>query len=61
MSTPVQTSLAGLKASTVKLVGIIAGARHIPAGTGEAHNVPTKQATTLLVSSNDHIIYHSLF
>ncbi|KAG1736486.1 hypothetical protein EDD22DRAFT_924105 [Suillus occidentalis] len=48
MSTPVQTSLAGLKASTLKLVGIIAGARLIPAGTGEAHNVLTKQATTLL-------------
>ncbi|KAG1738806.1 hypothetical protein EDD22DRAFT_959441 [Suillus occidentalis] len=48
MSTPVQTSLAGLKASTVKLVGIIAGARHILASTGEAHNVLTKQATTLL-------------
>ncbi|KAG1761025.1 hypothetical protein EDD22DRAFT_898424 [Suillus occidentalis] len=48
MSTPVQTSLTGLKASTLKLVGIIAGARLIPAGTGEAHNVLTKQATTLL-------------
>ncbi|KAG1747005.1 hypothetical protein EDD22DRAFT_917975 [Suillus occidentalis] len=48
MSTPVQTSLAGLKASTLKLVGIIAGARLIPASTGEAHNVLTKQATTLL-------------
>ncbi|KAG1764988.1 hypothetical protein EDD22DRAFT_881652, partial [Suillus occidentalis] len=48
MSTPVQTSLAGLKGSTLKLVGIIAGARLIPAGTGEAHNVLTKQATTLL-------------
>ncbi|KAG1722776.1 hypothetical protein EDD22DRAFT_854088 [Suillus occidentalis] len=48
MSTPVQTSLASLKASTLKLVGIIAGARLIPAGTGEAHNVLTKQAYTLL-------------
>ncbi|KAG1743529.1 hypothetical protein EDD22DRAFT_851486 [Suillus occidentalis] len=48
MSTPVQTSLASLKASTVKLVGIIASAQHIPAGTGEAHNILTKQATTLL-------------
>ncbi|KAG1758481.1 hypothetical protein EDD22DRAFT_972156 [Suillus occidentalis] len=48
MSTPVQTSLAGLKASTLKLVGIITGAWLIPAGTGEAHNVLTKQATTLL-------------
>ncbi|KAG1761131.1 hypothetical protein EDD22DRAFT_897941 [Suillus occidentalis] len=48
MSTPVQTSMAGLKGSTLKLVGIIAGARLIPAGTGEAHNVLTKQATTLL-------------
>ncbi|KAG1717464.1 hypothetical protein EDD22DRAFT_992240 [Suillus occidentalis] len=48
MSTPVQTSLTGLKTSTLKLVGIIAGARLIPAGTGEAHNVLTKQATTLL-------------
>ncbi|KAG1718044.1 hypothetical protein EDD22DRAFT_964165 [Suillus occidentalis] len=48
MSTPVQTSLTGLKAFTVKLVGIIAGARHIPASTGEGHNVLTKQAYTLL-------------
>ncbi|KAG1759351.1 hypothetical protein EDD22DRAFT_956002, partial [Suillus occidentalis] len=48
MSTPVQTSLTGLKASTLKLVGIIAGAQLILASTGEAHNVLTKQATTLL-------------
>ncbi|KAG1752269.1 hypothetical protein EDD22DRAFT_957635 [Suillus occidentalis] len=48
ISTSVQTSLAGLKASTIQLMGIIAGARHILAGTGEAHNVLTKQATTLL-------------
>ncbi|KAG1726551.1 hypothetical protein EDD22DRAFT_853529 [Suillus occidentalis] len=48
MSTPVQTSLASLKEATVKLVGIIAGTWHIPADTGEAHNVLTKQAYTLL-------------
>jgi hypothetical protein len=61
MSTPVQTSLAGLKASTLKLVAIIAGARHIPASTGEAHNVLAKQAYTLVVGSTDYIIYHSFF
>ncbi|KAG1738585.1 hypothetical protein EDD22DRAFT_922720 [Suillus occidentalis] len=55
MSTPVQTSMAGLKASTLKLVGIIAGARLILAGTGEAHNVLTKQATTLLHEKGDYI------
>ncbi|KAG1717403.1 hypothetical protein EDD22DRAFT_856184, partial [Suillus occidentalis] len=48
MSTPVQPSLAGLKASTLKLVGIIASARHIPAGTGETHNVLAKQAYTFV-------------
>ncbi|KAG1768731.1 hypothetical protein EDD22DRAFT_871821 [Suillus occidentalis] len=48
MSTPVQTLLAGLKASTLKLVGIIASTRHIPAGTEEAHNVLAKQAYTLV-------------
>jgi hypothetical protein len=53
--------LAGLKASTLKLVGIIAGARHIPAGTGEAHNVLAKQAYTLVVSGNDYIIIPLIF
>ncbi|KAG2112256.1 uncharacterized protein F5147DRAFT_650904 [Suillus discolor] len=48
MSTPVQSSLAGLKASTAQLVGIIAGARHIPAGTVDVHLALTKQVTTLL-------------
>ncbi|KAG1788846.1 uncharacterized protein HD556DRAFT_1447501 [Suillus plorans] len=48
MSTPVQSSLAGLKASTAQLVGIIASARHIPAGTVDVHLALTKQVTTLL-------------
>ncbi|KAG2089129.1 uncharacterized protein F5147DRAFT_780726 [Suillus discolor] len=48
MSTPVQSSLADLKASTAQLVGIIAGARHIPAGTVDVHLALTKQVTTLL-------------
>ncbi|KAG1767070.1 hypothetical protein EV702DRAFT_1203913 [Suillus placidus] len=48
MSTPVNNSLAGLKESTAQLVGIIAGARHIPAGTGQAHFALTAQVTTLL-------------
>ncbi|KAG1805028.1 uncharacterized protein HD556DRAFT_1437192 [Suillus plorans] len=48
MSTPVQSSLAGLKASTAQLVGIIAGARHIPAGTVDVYLALTKQVTTLL-------------
>jgi hypothetical protein len=49
MSTQVQSSLANLKASTAQLVGIIAGARHIPAGSVDVHLVLTKQVTTLLV------------
>ncbi|KAG2341298.1 hypothetical protein BDR05DRAFT_1001940 [Suillus weaverae] len=48
MSTPVNNSLAGLKESTAQLVGIIAGARHIPASTGQAHFALTAQVTTLL-------------
>ncbi|KAG1848350.1 hypothetical protein C8R48DRAFT_677285 [Suillus tomentosus] len=48
MSTQVQSSLANLKASTAQLVGIIAGARHIPAGSVDVHLVLTKQVTTLL-------------
>ncbi|KAG1763275.1 hypothetical protein EV702DRAFT_1051863 [Suillus placidus] len=48
MSTPVNNSLAGLKESTAQLVGIIAGARHILAGTGQAHFALTAQVTTLL-------------
>ncbi|KAG1782882.1 hypothetical protein EV702DRAFT_1191335 [Suillus placidus] len=48
MSTPVNNSLAGLKESTAQLVGIIAGAQHIPAGTGQAHFALTAQVTTLL-------------
>ncbi|KAG1875990.1 hypothetical protein C8R48DRAFT_768833 [Suillus tomentosus] len=48
MSTPVQSSLAGLKASTAQLVGIIASTQHIPAGTVDVHLALTKQVTTLL-------------
>ncbi|KAG1871635.1 hypothetical protein F4604DRAFT_1926003 [Suillus subluteus] len=48
MSAPVQTSLASLKAATAQLVDIISGARHIPAGTGEAHLALTAKATTLV-------------
>ncbi|KAG1837245.1 hypothetical protein C8R48DRAFT_792947 [Suillus tomentosus] len=48
MSTQVQSTLANLKASTAQLVGIIAGARHIPAGSVDVHLVLTKQVTTLL-------------
>ncbi|KAG2085345.1 uncharacterized protein F5147DRAFT_765094 [Suillus discolor] len=48
MSTPVQSSLADLKASTAQLVGIIAGARHIPAGSVDVQLALTKQVTTLL-------------
>ncbi|KAG2057537.1 hypothetical protein BDR06DRAFT_1005156 [Suillus hirtellus] len=48
MSTQVQSSLANLKASTAQLVGIIAGAQHIPAGSVDVHFVLTKQVTTLL-------------
>ncbi|KAG1764702.1 hypothetical protein EV702DRAFT_1051269 [Suillus placidus] len=48
MSTPVNNSLAGLKESTAQLVGIIARAQHIPAGTGQAHFALTAQVTTLL-------------
>ncbi|KAG1793233.1 hypothetical protein EV424DRAFT_1548459 [Suillus variegatus] len=48
MSTQVQSSLANLKASTAQLVGIIAGAWHIPAGSVDVHLVLTKQVTTLL-------------
>jgi hypothetical protein len=50
MSTPVQTSLAGLTASTVKLMGIIAGAQHLPASASEIYLALTGKATTLLVS-----------
>ncbi|KAG2094671.1 uncharacterized protein F5147DRAFT_763865 [Suillus discolor] len=48
MSTPVQSLLANLKASTAQLVGIIAGARHIPAGSVDVQLALTKQVTTLL-------------
>ncbi|KAG2112074.1 uncharacterized protein F5147DRAFT_792731 [Suillus discolor] len=48
MSTPVQSSLADLKASTAQLVGIIAGARHILAGSVDVQLALTKQVTTLL-------------
>ncbi|KAG1848870.1 hypothetical protein F4604DRAFT_1935152 [Suillus subluteus] len=48
MSAPVQTSLASLKAATAQLVDIISGARHILAGTGEAHLALTAKATTLV-------------
>ncbi|KAG1863866.1 hypothetical protein F4604DRAFT_1683492 [Suillus subluteus] len=48
MSAPVQTSLASLKAATAQLVDIISRARHIPAGTGEAHLALTAKATTLV-------------
>ena len=51
MSAPVQSSLAGLQASTAQLVDIITRARLTPAGTGEAHHALTAQATTLMVSS----------
>ncbi|KAG1866346.1 hypothetical protein C8R48DRAFT_772444 [Suillus tomentosus] len=48
MSTAVQSSLANLKASTAQLVGIIASAQHIPAGSVDVHLALTKQVTTLL-------------
>ncbi|KAG2107942.1 uncharacterized protein F5147DRAFT_773925 [Suillus discolor] len=48
MSAPVQSSLAGLQASTAQLVGIITRAQLTPAGTGEAHLALTAQATTLV-------------
>ncbi|KAG1756921.1 hypothetical protein EDD22DRAFT_850358 [Suillus occidentalis] len=48
MSAPVQSSLAGLQASTAQLAGIITQARLTPAGTGEAHHALTAQATTLV-------------
>ncbi|KAG2091176.1 uncharacterized protein F5147DRAFT_780056 [Suillus discolor] len=48
MSTPAQSSLADLKASTAQLVGIIASARHIPAGSVDVHLALMKQVTTLL-------------
>ncbi|KAG1886443.1 hypothetical protein F4604DRAFT_1675362 [Suillus subluteus] len=48
MSATVQTSLASLKAATAQLVDIISRARHIPAGTGEAHLALTAKATTLV-------------
>ncbi|KIK33588.1 hypothetical protein CY34DRAFT_18274 [Suillus luteus UH-Slu-Lm8-n1] len=48
MSTPVQSSLASLQASTAQLVDIITRARLTPAGTGEIHFGLTAQATTLM-------------
>ncbi|KAG1809523.1 hypothetical protein EV424DRAFT_1542945 [Suillus variegatus] len=44
MSTPVQSSLADLKASIAQLVGIIAGAWHILADSLDVHLALTKQA-----------------
>jgi hypothetical protein len=51
MSTSVETSLASLKATTAQIVGIIAGARLMPAGTGQAHLALTAQVTNLVVST----------
>ncbi|KAG2360092.1 hypothetical protein BDR07DRAFT_1487461 [Suillus spraguei] len=48
MSTPVETSLAGLKATTAQIVGIISGAWLMPAGTGKAHLALTAQVTNLV-------------
>ncbi|KAG1834745.1 hypothetical protein EV424DRAFT_1341083 [Suillus variegatus] len=48
MSTPVQSSLAGLKASTAQLMGIIASTWHVPAGSVHVHIALTRQVTTLL-------------
>ncbi|KAG2356727.1 hypothetical protein BDR07DRAFT_1380624 [Suillus spraguei] len=48
MSTSVETSLASLKATTAQIVGIIAGARLMPAGTGQAHLALTAQVTNLV-------------
>ncbi|KAG2138243.1 hypothetical protein BD769DRAFT_1663822 [Suillus cothurnatus] len=46
MSTPVDTSLAGLKEITAQIVGIISGGRQIPAGN--AHMALTSQVTDLV-------------
>ncbi|KAG2364357.1 hypothetical protein BDR07DRAFT_1375157 [Suillus spraguei] len=48
MSTPVETSLAGLKATTAQIVGIISGAQLMPASTGQAHLALTAQVTSLV-------------
>ncbi|KAG2366115.1 hypothetical protein BDR07DRAFT_1480527 [Suillus spraguei] len=48
MSTSVGTSLAGLKATTAQIVGIISRARLMPASTGQAHLALTAQVTNLV-------------
>ncbi|KAG2049421.1 hypothetical protein BDR06DRAFT_1012086 [Suillus hirtellus] len=48
MSTPAQSSLVNLKASTAQLVGIIASTQHILAGSVNVHLALNKQVTTLL-------------
>jgi hypothetical protein len=47
MSTPVNTSLASLKAITAQIVGIISRGQQIPAGN--AHLALTSQVTELMI------------
>jgi hypothetical protein len=55
MSTPVDTSLAGLKEITAQIVGIISGGWQIPAGN--AHMALTSQVTDLVVCNISYLSF----
>src|SRR6267154_4450152 len=58
MSTPVDASLTGLKASTAKIMALISGARQIPPGS--SHFALTSQVGALVVCSFLFCLFFSL-